>query len=107
MARETAVAGASVVLCGHTHVPRLFRLKNGRFVVNPGSVGLPGYEWDVPAPHVMEVGTPHTRYLIMDRVRDTWRFDFRALSYDWHAAAAMADKRGSAWSRVLATGFVK
>ena len=29
-----------VLLCGHTHVPRAVRLRDGRLIVNPGSVGL-------------------------------------------------------------------
>ena len=28
-----------VMLCGHTHVPRAVRLKDGRLIVNPGAVG--------------------------------------------------------------------
>ncbi len=29
-----------VILCGHTHIPRAVRLRDGRLIVNPGSVGL-------------------------------------------------------------------
>jgi predicted phosphodiesterase len=32
---------ASLILCGHTHIPRVVRLRDGRLVVNPGSVGCP------------------------------------------------------------------
>lgn len=32
---------AGVILCGHTHVPRVVHLRDGRMIVNPGSVGLP------------------------------------------------------------------
>lgn len=31
---------ASLVLCGHTHIPRVVRTKAGQLVVNPGSVGV-------------------------------------------------------------------
>ena len=31
-----------LILCGHTHIPRVVRLRDGRLVVNPGSVGCPG-----------------------------------------------------------------
>jgi diadenosine tetraphosphatase ApaH/serine/threonine PP2A family protein phosphatase len=31
----------SLILCGHSHIPRAIRLRNGRMVVNPGSVGGP------------------------------------------------------------------
>jgi len=40
-----------VILCGHTHVPRLIQLKNGPLILNPGSVGLPAYDDDLPVPH--------------------------------------------------------
>ena len=33
-----------VVLCGHTHIPRVVELSNGQLVVNPGSVGVPAYD---------------------------------------------------------------
>jgi predicted phosphodiesterase len=33
---------ASLILCAHTHIPRVVPLRDGRTIVNPGSVGLPG-----------------------------------------------------------------
>jgi predicted phosphodiesterase len=42
---EAAGLAASLILCGHTHIPRVVRLRDGRIVVNPGSVGCPGYEY--------------------------------------------------------------
>jgi predicted phosphodiesterase len=104
-----AVEGTSgdVILCGHTHVPRLFRLEDGRLIVNPGSVGVPGYRADEPYPHIVETGSPHARYLIMDHTRNGWCFAFRALAYDWDRASALARSRGREdWARVLATGFL-
>jgi predicted phosphodiesterase len=102
-----AAATGHVVLCGHTHIARLYKLRDGRIVANPGSVGLPGYDWDVPRPHVVEAGTPHARYLVMDRKGEQWRFDFRALAYDWDKAAAVAIANGRAdWADALATGRV-
>lgn len=87
-AHQTDLAAAvdgtagDVVLCGHTHIARLFRLASGRLIINPGSVGLPGYRADEPYPHLVEAGAPHARYVIMDRTPAGWRFDFRALVYD-------------------------
>lgn len=70
-------------------------------------LGLPGYQADEPYPHLVEAGAPHARYLIMDRTPAGWRFDFRALVYDWNRAAALARSRGREdWARVLATGFL-
>ena len=42
-AEATGIAG-SLILCGHTHIPRVVRLRDGRLVVNAGSVGCPGYD---------------------------------------------------------------
>jgi predicted phosphodiesterase len=47
---------AVVVLCGHTHLPRVLPLADGTTVINPGSVGLPAYDHAAPVPHVMESG---------------------------------------------------
>ena len=33
----------SLIMCAHTHIARAVKLRDGRMVVNPGSVGLPGY----------------------------------------------------------------
>ena len=48
---------ASLILCGHTHLPRTVRLDDGRLVVNPGSVGLQAYMDDLPHPHRIETET--------------------------------------------------
>ena len=32
-----------LILCGHTHIARAVRLSDGRMIVNPGSVGSPGF----------------------------------------------------------------
>jgi putative phosphoesterase len=107
LAAATTAAPGKVVLCGHTHIARLYRLPHGKFVANPGSVGLPGYEWDVPTGHTIEAGSPHARYLVVDRSGDTWHFAFRAIAYDWDKAAASAMRHGREdWARPLATGYM-
>jgi Predicted phosphoesterases, related to the Icc protein len=55
-----------LILCGHTHVARVVRLRDGRLIVNPGSVGSPGYRDTHPFPHVIEAGTPDARYAILE-----------------------------------------
>jgi predicted phosphodiesterase len=106
LAAETATAPGNVVLCGHTHIARLYRLPDAKIIANPGSVGLPGYSWDVPTAHTIEAGSPHARYLIMDRAGGTWHFTFRAVAYDWDKAAASAMRHGREdWARPLATGY--
>jgi len=104
--RERAGAEeASLFLCGHTHLPRSMLLDDGRLVVNPGSVGLQAYRDDYPIPHKMENGTPHARYAVLERTGATWSVEHIALAYDWHGAAALAERNGRAdWAHALRTG---
>jgi putative phosphoesterase len=98
---------ASLILCGHTHVPRVHRLGDGRLIVNPGSVGLPAYDDDRPFPHVIENGTPHARYAIVERVTEGWSAELIAVDYDWEAAASHAQNIGRLdWATALRTGRV-
>jgi predicted phosphodiesterase len=87
-------ATVPLLLCGHTHLQRSLRLPTGAVVVNPGSVGWPAYADDRPHPHVMEAGTPHARYAVVDDRSGRWETEFRAVDYDWDGAAAIADANG-------------
>lgn len=98
---------ASLIFCGHSHIPKLVRLGTGQLVVNPGSVGIQAYEGHHPGPHRVEVGSPHARYALAELRDGRWRVDFLAVDYDWEAAARLAEQRGRAdWVRALRTGFV-
>jgi putative phosphoesterase len=96
---------ASLILCGHSHVPRTLRLA-GQLVVNPGSVGLPAYGCDEPHPHVMEAGSPHARYAIVERGNGgTWSAELFAVEYDWERVARAAAAGGREdWSVALRSG---
>jgi predicted phosphodiesterase len=83
-----------LLLCGHTHLQRSMRLATRALVVNPGSVGWPAYSDDLPHPHVMEAGTPHARYAVVDDRGGEWAVEFRSVAYDWERAAAIADANG-------------
>ena len=96
-----------VVLCGHTHVPRLAQ-SSGVLVVNPGSVGLPAYDDVHPHPHVIENGSPHARYAVLEKTAQGWQVDLRAVPYDHRAQADAAARNGREdWAHALATGFVR
>jgi len=98
-------AGESLLLTAHTHRARMVTLPDGRLVVNPGSVGLPGYSDTEPHPHRMEAGTPHARFALLEQMRGTWRVEFHAIPYDWQAAAAEAARHGrDDWAQALAHG---
>ena len=104
---RTASCDASLILCGHSHIPKLARLSSGQVIVNPGSVGIQAYFGHDPAPHRVEMGSPHARYAIAERREGGWQVEFVAVAYDWEAASTLAGERGREdWMLALRTGFV-
>ncbi len=106
---EEAAKGIAqgLILCGHTHIARTVRLGDGRMIVNPGSVGSPGYRDVHPFPHVMEAGTPDARYAILELADGTWHATFRQVPYDHEAMAALARRNGQPeLASALATGRI-
>jgi predicted phosphodiesterase len=99
---------ASLILCGHTHVPRAMALPGGPLVVNPGSVGLQAYDDVHPLPHFIENGSPDARWALVERDRrGAWHVQLRTTPYDWAAAATRAQANGRGdWADALASGFV-
>lgn len=96
---------ADVILCGHTHIQREARLSDGRLIVNPGSVGLQAYEELSPYPHIVECGTPHARYAVIEKTGKEWGTRFRIVEYDWDLAADAALAHGFAqYETALRTG---
>lgn len=96
----------SLLLCGHTHVPRVVQA-GATLVVNPGSVGLPAYDDNRPWVHHVETGSPHARWALVERVAGGWRVELRLTVYDWQAATqrAQANGRGD-WADALRSGRV-
>jgi predicted phosphodiesterase len=100
-------ADAAVILCGHTHLPGVAMLDDGRMIVNPGSVGLPAYDDDQPFAHRVETGSPHARYAILSDEGGNWTAELRAIVYDWEQAARHAEANGRPdWAHALRTGRV-
>ena len=98
----------SLILCAHTHLARVVRLGDGRMIVNPGSVGSPGYRDTHPFPHVIEAGTPDARYAILDLTDGEWHVTFRHVPYNHEAMAALARQNGHAeLAQALATGWIR
>ncbi len=104
---------ASLMLCGHTHVPRVVSVltKAGHqpqrlvTVVNPGSVGLPAYDDVHPFKHVIETGSPHARYAITEQTAAGWQIDLRSVPYDFEPMALLALQRNRPdWAIALRTG---
>ena len=85
-----------LMLCGHTHIPHVVRLRDGRMIVNPGAVGLQ-----------LVRGAPDARYGILERRNGRWQSATRVVPYDWTAAAKAAIANGfPQWEAALTTGWV-
>jgi len=98
---------ADLIVCGHSHVPRSVRTARGQLIVNPGSVGLPGYVASSPHAHVVENGSPDARYAIVERNAGLWSSLLIAVAYDFRSMAELARRRGrTEWHRALLTGYV-
>jgi predicted phosphodiesterase len=105
--RRLGATTARLVLCGHTHLPRALRTASGTLIVNPGSVGLPGYLDDHPFPHAVQTGSPDARYAIVERIPHDWTAALIAVPYDPAPMAALAAARQRPeWQRALRTGYV-
>src|SRR5215510_11154253 len=107
LCRRLDGASRSVVLCGHSHQARVVRTPADVLIINPGSVGCPGYIDPTPPAHVSEAGSPHARYGLLTATEAGWRVELLAIAYDWGAAARRAQQNGREdWVRPLATGFL-
>jgi predicted phosphodiesterase len=105
----TLLAGAvhPVIVCGHTHIPRLVRLANGQTIVNPGSVGLAACSDDTPVPHAMETYSPDASYAVLEKTPSSWDVTFRNVPYDTIEASRTAAQLGrSDWAHQIVTGRV-
>lgn len=101
-----AGCNAPMLLCGHSHVPRC-RAHGGGLVANPGSVGLQAYDDAHPFTHVVENGSPHARYAIVEHGEAGWQVLLREVPYDHETAAQRAERNGRGdWADALRTGRV-
>ncbi len=100
-------AHANIILCGHTHIPRVARLSSGALLINPGSAGCPAYDDTEPVPHIMQTGTPNASYAIVEKQEVGWDVSFRSVPYDHNAAASQARAQGrDDWARGLENGWL-
>jgi len=84
-----------VLLCGHTHIPRAVRLRDGRLIVNPGSVGLQ-----------FNHGSPDARYATIELRDGRYYASLHSVPYDHFPAARQAEANGfPQWREALITGW--
>ncbi len=101
-----AIGPDNLLLCGHTHMPRIVRLKSGAVVVNPGSVGLQGYTDDAPI-HIMQVGAPEARYAVAEQRCKGWAVVHYAVPYDTANVVRLAREAGRPeWAEALESGWI-
>jgi predicted phosphodiesterase len=109
--RLAAAEPARLVGCGHTHLPRVLQASDDALVVNPGSVGLQGYDYEEDGvTYYVDNGTPHASYAIVEEVHAAtalrWQASLYRVPYDWEAAAALAARNGRPeWAHALRTGY--
>ena len=103
---ETQQVPGQIILCAHTHVGRHVVLSNGRTIINPGSVGLPAYEDEVPFPHRMQSYSPHAKYCLLTMAGvELLAVEHVSVAYDWHTAAQQAERNGRPdWAASLRSG---
>lgn len=100
---------ARVVLCGHSHRSEVMQVPGGPLVVNPGSLGLPGFRVGKgEAITRSESRAPHARYAVLHLHEDhAPQAELLAIRYDWDAAARRAEEFGSpVWAHMIRTGFL-
>jgi len=96
-----------LILCGHSHVPRAVQLSDGRLIVNPGSVGCPAYDDDLPVFHKVETGHAMACYAVLEKTDKGWVPQFRNVPYDNMAMSRLAAQNGRPeWASALAMGRV-
>lgn len=107
IAERLGPIAAGLVLCGHSHIPRVARGPRGELLVNPGSVGQPAWDDDAPFYHAVENGAADARYAIVEGGNGTWRAELVALPYDHRAMAEIAVRNGRPdWDIILSHGRV-
>ena len=105
IASRLGAATARLILCGHSHQPRLAQLADGTVIVNPGSIGCPAYDDATTPAHVSESGSPHARFAVVTIHGGEIAVEHHAVTYDWARAAQRAAENGRPeWAHALLTG---
>jgi predicted phosphodiesterase len=106
--RDVAEFESRLMMCGHSHMPRVYQLADGRMIVNAGSVGLQAFDDDEGGYHVIENGSPHARYVMIELTERAINAAIIAVAYDWRAASRRAAEHGrQEWADWLLTGQVR
>lgn len=95
-----------IVVCGHSHVSRIVKTEQ-KTILNPGSVGLPAYDDELPIPHKMENFNPFAKYSIITMSEYPIIIEQVSIPYDFETAARIAEKnKRNDWAKWIRTGTV-
>jgi hypothetical protein len=77
-------------------------------IVNPGSLGCPAYVDNSGSAFVVETGSTHARYAVLEK-RDTgWLVEHISIPYDYQKAVDKARREDrSDWEIALRTGYMR
>ncbi len=70
------------------------QLSDGRLIVNPGSVGCPGWKDDEPVYHQVDVGHGLASYAVLEDTAHGFQVTHRNIRYDAAPMAALARENG-------------
>ena len=97
----------SLILCATRHLARAVRLRDGRLIVNPGSVGSPGYR-DVHPIRMSSRPARRTRATRSSNCRWSLAGDVPPRALRSRAMAALARRNGhDDLATAIATGWIK
>lgn len=96
---------SELILCGHTHLPRIVQLSTDQLVINPGSVGLQAYCDEEPFKHCMENYNSFASYSIIEKEPQGWVINQLSIPYDFDSAIKDCKKRKrSDWAHYCKMG---
>jgi len=95
-----------IIVCGHSHISRVVYTEE-KIIINPGSVGCPAFDDDVPAYHKMENHHNCAQYSILEVNGSNQRVEQIRVPYDYQSAAkaAILNNRPD-WAKWVVTGRV-
>jgi len=107
ISRSLEGAAADLLLCGHSHTPRAVQHK-GMLIVNPGSLGCPAYVDNSGSAFVVETGSTHARYAVLEKRDAGWQVGLISIPYDYQKAVDKARREDRTdWEIALRTGYMR
>lgn len=95
-----------IVVCGHSHISKIIETDN-KLVINPGSIGLPAYDDDLPVYHKMQNYNPRANYAVININGDSVSVDRVSVDYDSEKSAGLAESNNrDDWAKWIRTGII-